>query len=344
MLGKSAVIIKKTDRRVSVRGFADEIGRPISVPVVDGVLAYDCEFTGETVLLIIRNALHVPSMNNHLIPPFMMRLAGLEVNECDKFLAKKPNISHHSVYFTEERRRILLSLTGITSYIPSRSPTGHELDELDILELTPQVEQWDPHSHSYRDQEDSMLDYKGEMRQQQNDERKFIVSSIETNIDEPRHSVSSVIDRTLDTVLLADDLLARRYASNVTEGTFGPSTHQLSSVRQSRDHFVYSVKSKGAKSDLDSSRLADVFDISKGLAIQTMNTVTRLCPRNIADITLNKRYTTNDRMLRYSRMLKDLFMDTMFAAKPRRTKNGKIIVGTDGKSARGYTCAQVFAT
>ena len=231
VLGKSAVIIKKTDRRVSVRGFADEIGRPISVPVVDGVLAYDCEFTGETVLLIIRNALHVPSMNNHLIPPFMMRLAGLEVNECAKFLAKKPNISHHSVYFPEERRRILLSLTGITSYIPSRSPTGHELDELDILELTPQVEQWDPHSHSYRDQEDSMLDYKGEMRQQQNDERKFIVSSIKTNIDEPRHSVSSVIDRTLDTVLLADDLLARRYASNVTEGTFGPSTHQLSSVR-----------------------------------------------------------------------------------------------------------------
>ena len=102
VLGKSAVIIKKTDRRVSVRGFADEIGKTISVPVVDGVLAYDCEFTGETVLMIIRNALHVPSMNNHLIPPFMMRLAGLDVNECAKFLAKKPNISHHSVYFPEE--------------------------------------------------------------------------------------------------------------------------------------------------------------------------------------------------------------------------------------------------
>ena len=344
MLGKSAVIIKKTDRRVSVRGFADEIGKTISVPVVDGVLAYDCEFTGETVLMIIRNALHVPSMNNHLIPPFMMRLAGLDVNECAKFLAKKPNISHHSVYFPEKERRIPLSITGITSYIPSRSPTGQELDELEILELTPQVDQWDPHSHTYRNQEDSMLDYKGEIKQQRNNDSNFIVSSFETAFDEPRHIVSSVIDRTLDTVLLADDLLARRYASNVIEGTFGSTNHKISSVRHSKDHFVCSVRSKGAKSDLDSSRLADVFNISKGLAIQTMNTVTRLCPRNTADITLNKRYATNDRMLRYSRMLKDLFMDTMFAAKPRRAKNGKIIVGTDGKSARGYTCAQVFAT
>ena len=236
------MIIKKTDRRVSVRGFADEIGRPISVPVVDGVLAYDCEFTGETRLLIIRNALHVPSMNNHLIPPFMMRLAGLDVNECAKFLAKKPNISHHSVYFPEEKQRIPLSLIGITSYIPTRTPRGNELDDLDILELTPQVEQWDPHSHSFRDQEDSMVNYKGELRDHRDDDDKFIVSSVDSNPNEPRYVVSSVIDRTLDTVLLADDLLARRYASNVKEGSFGPTTQQLSSVRSSRDHFVYSVK------------------------------------------------------------------------------------------------------
>ena len=37
VIRKSDVIIIKSDRRVLVCGFADEIGRTISVPVVDGV-------------------------------------------------------------------------------------------------------------------------------------------------------------------------------------------------------------------------------------------------------------------------------------------------------------------
>ena len=136
MLGKGAVIVRKTDRSVSVKGFADEIGRPISVPVVDGVVAYDCEYSGETRLLMVRNALHLPSMNNHLIPPFMMRLAGAKVNECAKFLVAEPNISHHSIYFPDETFRIPLLLTGITSYIPTRVPRAKEMDNLHPLELT----------------------------------------------------------------------------------------------------------------------------------------------------------------------------------------------------------------
>ena len=69
VLGKGEIVIHKTDRTVSVQGFADESGRPISVPVVNGVVAYDCKYSGDTLLLIIITSLHLPSMNNHLIPP-----------------------------------------------------------------------------------------------------------------------------------------------------------------------------------------------------------------------------------------------------------------------------------
>ena len=58
----------------------------------------------------------------------------------------------------------------------------------------------------------------------------------------------------------------------------------------------------------------------------------RLCPRTGYDIMLNRRYLNNDRMIQYRRLPTNIFMDTMFAS--RRV----------GKSYRGYTCVQVYAT
>ena len=141
-----------------------------------------------------------------------------------------------------------------------------------------------------------------------------------------------MIDRSLEVALFAEDLSRRRFCSNVDETTVLPITQTVSSLRLERTDYVSVVRNTGSKSDLSSTKLSNVFGISEGLVVKTMTAVTRICPRNTCDITLNRRYSTNDRMLRYSRMLQDLFMDSMFANKP------------DGKSARGFTCAQVFAT
>ena len=343
VLGHGATVVRNTGRTVSVRGFSDELGQAISVPVVDGVIAYECEYTNKVVLLVIRNALHLPSMDNHLIPPFMMRLAGLEVNECAKFMVKRPSITNHSIYFPEEKFRIPLLLSGITSYVPTRATIGNELDELDFLELTPQSNSWDPHSDIYRDQEDAMLDYKGDLKERSTG-GNHLISAAKGMAEMGTHMISSVLHRSLDPQLLSDDLMHRRYCSNVEAGSFGETAQNISGITTKKSDYVKVVKNNGSKSDLSSTRLAEVFNISNGLAVKTMNCVTRMCPRNTADISLNRRYTTNDRMLRYSRMLQDLFMDTMFAAKPRHSANGNEIKGTDGKSVRGFTCAQVFAT
>ena len=52
----------------------------------------------------------------------------------------------------------------------------------------------------------------------------------------------------------------------------------------------------------------------------------------LLELTLNRRYKTNDRMLRYFRIQIDMFMDTYFASKNL------------GPSIRGYACAQLFVT
>ena len=43
VLGSQSVIVRKTGRTVSVKVFADELGRPLVVPVVDGVILHECD-------------------------------------------------------------------------------------------------------------------------------------------------------------------------------------------------------------------------------------------------------------------------------------------------------------
>ena len=66
VVGTQAAIIRSTGRIVSIKGFTDALGAPILVPVVDAAVAYDCEYIGTTILLVLRNALHMRSMHADL--------------------------------------------------------------------------------------------------------------------------------------------------------------------------------------------------------------------------------------------------------------------------------------
>ena len=120
-----------------VSGFTIDLGKPLCVPVVNAVVAYDCEFTEETYILLIYNALHMKSMEVNLIPPFMLRLAGLEVNECPKFISNKPVLEHHSVFFSKDDIRLPFKIEGVVSYLPMRPPDTSEMSDCKKLVLTP---------------------------------------------------------------------------------------------------------------------------------------------------------------------------------------------------------------
>jgi hypothetical protein len=44
----------------------------MQVPIVDTAVQYDCPYNGQSYILVIRNALHAPSMRNNLLPPFVL--------------------------------------------------------------------------------------------------------------------------------------------------------------------------------------------------------------------------------------------------------------------------------
>ena len=142
VVGRYSKILEDTGRKATVSGFTTDLGKPITVPVVNTAVAYDCEVTGKTYILVICNALYFQNMEENLIPPFMMRLAGVEVDKCPKFLAKNPSEINHLMLFPGGNIRIPL---------PTRLPTTKELkdEEGSYLMLTPNMPTWDPHTETY---------------------------------------------------------------------------------------------------------------------------------------------------------------------------------------------------
>ena len=142
-----------------------------------------------------------------------------------------------------------------------------------------------------------MLDYKGELKEKP--ERKFIVSQV----------------LILDQIANCSDIMRR-----ACEGGF--SSHRIFAIKTADDK----------KSTLKPQDLAEIWGIVLETARRTIRVTTQLCIRDNDNISLNRRYAANDRMLRYRHLHTPIFMDTMYASRKA------------GKSHRGFTCAQVFAS
>ena len=66
IVGRGAYIIAHTGKTADVQAYNPDY-ESMQIPIVDAALHYDDPHDGVTYMLIIRNVLHVPSMNNHLM-------------------------------------------------------------------------------------------------------------------------------------------------------------------------------------------------------------------------------------------------------------------------------------
>ena len=125
-VNNTALILEYTGQVADVAGFSDSIGVLKEVPIVKAALAYDHPTTGDTIVLIINQALHFGDNIQHmLLNPNQIRAHGIEVDDVPKHLTGGK--STHSIFFPEARLRIPLQLHGVISYFTVRTPT---LDEV----------------------------------------------------------------------------------------------------------------------------------------------------------------------------------------------------------------------
>ena len=158
--------------------------------LVDAALLYECPYEGKSHILVIRNAIHVSLMENNLIPPFILREAGLQVKERAKIHTEDPTMDNHSIMFPMTGFQIPLQLFGIFSYFSTTKPTEDDiLAGHDVYVMTP--EKWNPHSDAYEQNEANIVDWEGNIRQPK-DQIKVIIDELSGETDKGEYRISSV--------------------------------------------------------------------------------------------------------------------------------------------------------
>ena len=115
VVGYQALVIQETGQSAHVNAFSDEVQGMSEVPIVDAVISYDCSITGKTYLLTVQNAFHIPSIEQNLVPPFILQEAGLVVNDTPRIHVNESTLETRSIIDRESGLRIPLQLDGILS-------------------------------------------------------------------------------------------------------------------------------------------------------------------------------------------------------------------------------------
>ena len=204
VVGKYAYIIAETRKKVDVSLITPDY-KLLTVPLVDATVKYNNPYNGKSYILGLRNALYVPSMEHNLIPPFMLREMGVTVNDIPKIHKEDPTMDDHAITFVETGFRIPLSLWGIFSYFPTSKPTHDDLlNPNEVYILSPAT--WNPHSDVYSMNEESMLDWEGNMQPKKDHQHRIVLYDVEDDANMVVSlSITPLEQEAIDIHLIEDD-------------------------------------------------------------------------------------------------------------------------------------------
>ena len=150
------------DRPVSVRGFDPNGPLSTSLRTVSAAVAYDHPDTGETLILLVNQAIEVPHMGHNLLSTMQLRLNDVIVNDVPKFLTDKPTEETHTIILKggeelEDHLIIPLNVDGVTSTFPTRKPTEYEIATCRRFDLSDPDKIYNPHDPFYAQAEEAAV-------------------------------------------------------------------------------------------------------------------------------------------------------------------------------------------
>ena len=139
-MGKHAHIFMDHGKAVNIAGCDRSKGRlENNMKTVSGALAYDNPTSGKRMIIVIHQAIYVPTMDCNLICPIQVRMNDVKLDDKPKFLTEDPTNESNAIS-CEDNIGALISITlelkGVTSYYPTRKPTKHEFDIFPRIELS----------------------------------------------------------------------------------------------------------------------------------------------------------------------------------------------------------------
>ena len=114
----AALIFHDFECPVKISRYDGSVGST-EAQVVSAAIAYDCPTMGDTYMLVIHQAVAVPSMQHILLSSMQLRDNNVRVNDEQKYLALNPSQEHHSIT-TPEANNILALRIPLRDRIPTK--------------------------------------------------------------------------------------------------------------------------------------------------------------------------------------------------------------------------------
>jgi hypothetical protein len=280
VLGHDALIFLDYERPVIVKGYGPSLGTKIYA-TVSRALAYDDPTTGKVYNLVINQAIHIPQLDQHLLYPMQCQVNDVIVNDMPKFLMPDPTDHTHAwiindPFYPAQTVILSLALQDVTSLLNMRTPTLDKWNSGAFIRphSTSETLTWDPTTTLCEEQETAMIDYSGRV--------VVTTQSLRGHIN---HLVINMFSSlTTDQADITDDnnfydVLAFQV--------------QLSSIETSLNGHICLHNT----APINPQTLAACWMISPEHAQQTVVMTTQRGMRTCLNLTLSRRFSTNDQML-----------------------------------------------
>lgn len=292
---------------MTVYGYSEELPTKV-IPVVTAATALTLPDTGETIILVLNQALGFGSQLSHsLLSTMQLRYNGIRVDD-----APRQFVQHADSTFSlwvppsgdfPDGLQLPLQLEGSTVYLETRAPTDQEVETCRRVELTSDAV-WDPNSEHFA-----------------HDEAVASEQSIDLPPDVMR-TVSSVSCSTGTSNLCAiRSILESEFY--LPFGSEGLETDDLVG-----SFGVAKLRSTNRQSKVTKEDLSQLWQIGLEAAERTLRATTQ---RGVRTITrpLTRRLRTRQEHLRYHVLNCQFYTDTLFS---------KV------KTLEGNTCGQLYVT
>lgn len=160
-VGSNSLIVHDYERPINVSGYDPNGPVAADLKTVSAALAYDDPVSGETMILLVHQAIYIPTISHNLLSTMQVRLNDVIINDTPRFLTDTVTDHTHSIVIPMDDNEapyvIPLSLQGVTtSSFPTRKPTTEEFESLPHLCLTNADVPYDPADPTFAQQEHSL--------------------------------------------------------------------------------------------------------------------------------------------------------------------------------------------
>ena len=257
VLGHNCIVMSYTCRECDIAPYSDEYDALKSIPVVTGATAWTHPATGETIILIIHEALWFGDRLDHsLINPNQLRHFGLDVED-------NPYRSGMGIRFDDELDGIPFTSEGATILFDTRTPTSDELETCRHVQLTSQ-HPWDPRDVCFPGGRKRRADGENFGLSQTTVDSTVTVAAIRRKQETDERCGMGSEAGVKGTVYDQDEFAARLIASvNVSAADVDPA--KMEDLPASRSFY-----SKERKTSVDPRDLSEKWGISLSKAMRTL--------------------------------------------------------------------------